>query len=476
VDLNLSEEQLQKLCKGDPEIYAFIKALLHRIDVLEQENKELKRQVGQNSNTSSKPPSSDGYRKPTNLRQSGGKKGAPNGHKGSTLKFAAVPDHIVDHSPSYCEKCQTSLEGVKEAQCERRQEFDIPAPKVVTTEHRLYHKVCPYCNHLQRAAAPAGVSAPTQYGAGFAAWTVYLSVYQLMPLERIGQLFEDLYGCRPCDKTLLSYLKSASDKLESTENTIRERLKESPVLHCDETGLRIQGETNWMHVASNALYTLLTIHTSRGSKGMKASGILAHYDGIVVHDSYAAYFRDEFLFKRQLCCAHLLRELQGITEYDKHRWSGRMKQLLQLCWKLTCKYREQGKPIPEALLKRLESRYDSILVGGEAEWQKDPVREKTGPRGRKIKSKAGNLGQRLIDHKAAILRFLYDPLVPFDNNQAERDMRMVKVKQKISGCFRTWKGAVNFARIRSVISTFIKQSRPVLASLSSALREELHLG
>ncbi|MCC3377639.1 IS66 family transposase, partial [Cohnella sp. REN36] len=282
-------------------------------------------------------------------------------------------------------------------------------------------------------------------------------------------------GCRPCDKTLLSYLESASSKLKPVENTIRERLKESAVLHCDETGLRIQGTTNWVHVASNANYTLLTLHASRGSQGMQAGGILAAYDGIVVHDSYGAYFRNEFGFERQLCCAHLLRELQGITEYDNHRWSSRMKQLLQLSWKLACKYREQEKPLPEALLQRLQSQYDAILKHGAAEWQKDPVREKTGPRGRKVKSKAGNLAQRLLAHKAAILRFLSNPQVPFDNNQAERDVRMLKVKQKISGCFRTWEGAVHFARIRSVISTLIKRSHPILASLSSAFLGELKL-
>ncbi|WP_052339687.1 IS66 family transposase [Gorillibacterium massiliense] len=197
---------------------------------------------------------------------------------------------------------------------------------------------------MQRVTAPAGIEAPTQYGTGFAAWTVYLNVYQLLPLERIGQLFEDLCGYRPFDKTLLSYLESASSKLEPIEHVIRERLKESAVIHCDETGLRIQGTTNWMHVASNVSYTLLTLHTSRGSQGMKASDILADYGGVVVHDSYAAYFRDEFKFERQLCCAHLLRELQAISEYDKHRWSGRMNNFCRFAGRLLVRAVNEESP------------------------------------------------------------------------------------------------------------------------------------
>lgn len=475
--LELSPQQVLHICKGDAEIAGHFNALLtiiqkqsEQIEALNNRVSELERQLGQNSNNSSKPPSSDGFRKPTNLRTPGGKKGAPKGHKGNTLRFAQQPDDMIVHTLTRCAGCLNSLEAVESQGYERRQVFDLPPPRIWVTEHRVEKKCCPYCNLQQSASFPARIQAPTQYGDGFAAWTCYLHAYQMLPLERIAQLFSDLTGYRPSEATLLSFLQTMSDSLEGAEQTIRAQLLQKPVAHADETGCRVEGKTQWVHVMSDANWTLLGIHPKRGSKAMDALGAIPAYKGTLVHDCMSGYFREHFFFDHALCNAHLLRECQGIAENDGHEWATRMKELLQESWKLAQTSRQDNIPLSEAAVQAIQQRYDDILEDGKQEWAKDIVRAKTGTRGRKIKSKAGNLGERLETHKESILRFLWDARVPFDNNQAERDLRMVKVKQKVSGAFRTESGAKNFARMRSVISTLLKQQLPVLSSLTNAIR------
>lgn len=477
----VDKKLIKQISHSDPEtIEAFITSLVDqftakieqytaKIEKLENRIKDLERQLGQNSRNSSKPPSSD-FRKPTNSRQPGGKKGAPKGHNGHTLLFAEAPDQVVHQTVSVCDACQASLEAVPSLGYERRQVFDLPAPRVVVTEYRAEKKCCPHCRRTQRAHFPEGVNAATQYGDGFAAWTAYLSAFQMLPLARIGQLFFDLTGYRPSDATLLSYLEVMNHRLAPVEQCVREALLKSAYLHCDETSISVQDKEHWLHTSSSSAWTLFTVHPSRGSVGMKAGGILPSYKGTVMHDSYRAYFKDEFAFSHSLCCAHLLRECQGISEHDKHTWSTQMKALLQESWKTVSVHRQRGEPLKKETIQPMQQLYDEILTQGALEWSKDPVRPKTGPRGRKTKSKAANLGQRFLDYKDAILRFLYDAKAPFDNNQAERDIRMVKVKDKVSGCFRTEQGAKVFARLRSFISTLLKQQLPVLPSLSAALR------
>lgn len=471
--MEMTPEQVLHISKGDVEIANFISSLLQRIDVLEKRVHDLERQLGQNSSNSSKPPSSDGFRKPTNLRTPGGKKGAPKGHYGHTLRFAENPDEIVTHPLTTCTHCSASLEGVTSHDYEKRQVFDLPSPRVVVIEHRIEKKCCPHCGFESQARFPKDVIAPTQYGHGFGAWTAYLSVYQLLPLERIAQLFSDLTGYRPSEATLLSHLQRMSDSLEPAEQTIRERLLKSPLVHADETGIRVEGKTQWMHNVSNANWTLLGIHPKRGSEGMNSLGVLPFYRETVVHDCFTTYFKDIYSFKHALCNAHLLRECQGIAEYDGHQWPSRMKELLQDCWKLAKTSRQSEVPLTEQVIQTIRKRYDEILEDGKNEWVKDTVRAKTGPRGRKIKSKAANLGERFLTYKESILRFLWDDQVPFDNNQAERDIRMIKIKAKVSGSFRKEYGATMFARIRSVISTLLKQNRPILHSLAHAMHGTL---
>jgi transposase len=485
--MDLTSQRVLEICKGDEEIAVYFRALLahnqqlietvayqaRRIEQLEQRVHELERQLGQNSNNSSKPPSSDGLRKPTNLRTSGGKKGAPNGHKGHTLQFAENPDEIVTHPLATCGQCSASLDTVMSITYEKRQVFDLPPPSVRVIEHRAEKKCCPQCGLQQCAAFPAHVNAPTQYGAGFTAWTAYLHAYQLLPLERIAQLFADLTGYRPSEATLLLSLQNMSNSLKETEQTIRTELFRKPLIHADETGIRLDGKTHWVHTISDADWTLLGVHPKRGSQAMDELGFLPFYLGIVVHDCLPAYFKEVYAFDHALCNAHLLRECQGIAEHDGHEWARQMKELIQESWKLASASRRTRNPMAENLIQSILTRYDDILERGKEEWSKDEVRAKTGPRGRKVKSKAANLGERLRTYKNFILRFIWDEQIPFDNNQAERDIRMVKVKQKISGSFRTESGAKIFLRLRSIISTLLKQNRPVLSSLTSAIRGQL---
>lgn len=479
--MDLTPEEVYQISKGDHEIAGFITLLLetiHRqtqqIEQLQSRVHELERQLGQNSNNSSKPPSSDGFRKPTNLRTPGGKKGAPKGHEGHTLRFSECPDEVIKHSLSVCSHCSASLVGEPCEGYERRQVFDLPQPRIVVTEHRAEKKCCPHCHTLQQATFPRGVNAPVQYGDSVTAWAVYLVAYQMLPLERACEVFADLTGYRPSEATLLSRLKIAYEQLAPYEQTIRGHLIASAVIHADETSARIEGTKQWLHNASTPCWTLQSFHDNRGSQAFDDIGLLPGYTGILMHDCHMPYFKDKYAFQHALCGAHLIRECQGIAEYDRHHWAPQMKQLLQMSWRLVQSARQANRPLAPNTIHRIEERYDAILRLGESEWRQGRMRQKTGPRGRKSKSKAANLGERFRLHKEAILRFLRDDRVPFDNNQAERDIRMVKVKHKISGTFRTWQGAEYFARARSFISTLRKQKLPILASLTSALRHQFH--
>ncbi|MFD0715715.1 IS66 family transposase [Paenibacillus sp. GCM10027626] len=482
--MKISSQQVNQICKGDEEIAGFFHELLAQnqqlmervdqqakeINELKMEVHELKRQLGQNSKNSSKPPSSDGLRKPVNQRQPGGKKGAPKGHQGHTLKFSAVPDEVIEHRIATCPNCHQSLQDAPDVGYEKRQVFDLPVPRVVVTEHRAYTTCCPHCQCTQQAPFPKEVLAPVQYGQGFTAWVAYLNVYQLLPLERMSQLLADMCGVCPSEASILWMLQNVDSALEPLETEIREQLGESPVVHADETGFRVEGKGQWLHVISNEKWTLLGVHESRGSKAIEAMGLLPGFSHIVVHDCYATYFQSSYPFSHALCNAHLLRECISIETYDGQQWATSMREFLQESWELAKTSRVEGIPLEEELLQTIEQRYDDILTEGRQEWSKADSAESRLAKGKKKQSKAANLGQRFQLHKEAILRFIRDARVPFDNNQAERDIRMAKVKMKVSGSFRTKEQAKRFARIRSVISTLRKQHLPILASLASALR------
>lgn len=469
--MKYTPEQVIEISKSDPDtIVSFITMLLAHIEKLEARVSELERQLGTNSSNSSKPPSSDGLRKPKSLRPSGGKKGAPRGHDGHTFILSAEPDEVIRHEVETCTHCSTSLLDVPAQSLVRRQVVDLPVPRLFVTEHQSETKICPCCGQKQQAVFPKGVTAPVQYGEGWNAWTAYFSVYHCLSLERIAQLFVDLTGHRPSEATLLSQIEGVSSRLEPLETVIRQKLKTSELLHADETGLRIEGRLQWLHTATNAEWTAYDVHEKRGKEAFQAIGMLPAYTGVLVHDCWASYFSGDYHFEHALCGAHLLRECQGIIDYDGHQWATELQALLREAWTETKQAREEKRAVDPQTIADLESRYDAILDRGAHEWMSPPEPEAPQKRGRKAKSKAANLAERFRLHKPAVLRFLHDARVPFDNSQAERDIRMVKEKQKVSGTFRTPEGAQRFARIRGFISTLRKQNHKVLDSLILAVR------
>ncbi|AQQ54839.1 IS66 family transposase [Planococcus lenghuensis] len=471
--MKLSPEEIKAISHSTPEeiekvltgLCTYIEKLETKIDQLETRVQDLERQLGTNSRNSSKPPSSDGFRKPKSLRKPGGKHGAPNGHKGHTLKMSATPDEVIVHEPEICTHCSYLLGEVPVHSCKKRQVLDLPVPRLIYTEHQAAAKRCPNCRHEEYGSFPQEVKAPVQYGDGVQAWTAYLNMYQHLPLERICQLFNDLTGHRPSEGTLLASLEKLSDRLEPHEQTIRVRLLDSPVVHADETGMSSDGRRNWLHLISNACWTLYHIHPKRGKEAFDDFGFLTAYKGTVVHDFWASYFNPAYKAAHALCGSHLIRECEGITEYDGHRWAAEMQTLLREALAVKKQATEAGRPVPEESAGAIEFRYDEILENGAGEWRVPPPPKNPGERGKHKKTKSANLAERFVLYKADILRFLRDGQVPFDNNQAERDVRMMKVKSKVSGPFRTEKGAIQFARIRGFISTVRKQGKNLLESL-----------
>lgn len=471
----MSENEIIKVYnEGMASVISLVKDLTQKIDSLNSEIaslnqrvQSLESQVNKNSNNSSKPPSSDGFKKTKSLRKPSGKSpGGQEGHKGHTLERVDNPDNIIEYNVDQCSKCGASLKDIIVEKHIVRQVVDLPETKVVVTEHRADVKQCPYCGHTNIAAFPEGVTQPVQYGNKLKATSVYLSQYQLIPYDRQEQFFKDLFNHDISKGTLVSINKACYGTLENIEANIKSQLTASTgVVHFDETGVSINGKLKWLHVASNDKYTYYAVHDKRGSKATDDIGILPDFKGTAVHDSWKSYNKYTNC-DHSLCCAHILRELNGITELEKQSWADEMKQLL-----LEIKFEVDKAPSTQnaLMLKQVleyENKYDAIVSTGMQEDFKINPPTNEGKHRRK-KSKSGNLLERLTLHKQEILSFMNDFDIPFDNNQAERDIRMTKVKQKISGTFRTFSGAEHFARIRGYISTLKKQSKSVIDCIES---------
>jgi transposase len=434
---------------------------------------ELEDRLAKNSRNSSKPPSSDPLTKPKpkSLRGRSGKKpGGQKGHPGSTLSLVENPEHVVVHDPEECKRCGRVLVGVEALGYERRQVVDVPPLALWVTEHRAQRKRCAGCGQVSRAPFPAEASATVVYGPRVKALMVYLMEYQLLPYERTSELLEDLFGggsagvVAPGVGTLHSALEGCFEGLKETEEAIKEGLRRAQVSHFDETGLRVEGEGMWVHVASTDELTHYAVHPKRGSEATRQIGILPLFRGIAVHDGLSAYWHYEQCAGHALCNAHHLRELTFLEEEHAQQWAGRMKALLLEIEEAVRKETDRGGRClaPARRVEEFEMRYQKLLEAG---LKANPPPIRTGKRGRPKQSKGKNLLDRLEKHRCEVLRFMNDFSVPFDNNQAERDIRMVKVRQKVSGCFRTIEGAAMFCRIRGYISTVRKQGENVLAAL-----------
>jgi transposase len=435
---------------------------------------ELEDRLAKNSRNSSKPPSSDDIAKPKpkSLRGKSGKKpGGQKGHPGTTLSLAENPEHVVLHRPEMCEGCGGLLseETSELSGYERRQVVDLPALLALeVTEHRAQRDRCLGCGTITTAPFPVEASARVGYGPRIEALMVYLMKYQLLPYERASELLEDLFGePAPGAGTLYSAVERCFEGLEQTEEAFKEGLlggSEEVVGGFDETGLRVECKGMWVHVASTDELTHYAVHEKRGVEATKEIGILPSFKGVAMHDGLSSYWQYEQCL-HALCNAHHLRELRFVEEEHEQAWAGRMKALLL---EIEEALREEaalgGRHLAPEKVEKFEKRYQRLLEAGV---KANPPPERTGKRGRPKKTKGQNLVDRLDKYREAVLRFMRDFRVPFDNNRAERDLRMVKVRQKISGCFRTRRGAQMFCRIRGYISTARKQGENVLAALES---------
>jgi len=449
-----TREELLPLARSHPEVLVdIILALQERLVQLEERVKELEAQLARNSSNSAKPPSSDGLSKPgpKSLRAPSGRKpGGQPGHPGHTLQRVKIPDHIEVHRLEACPQCGGRGLGREPAlDYESRQVFDLPERALAVTEHRAEIKGCPHCEQTVRAEFPEGVKAPVQYGPRFQSLLVYLNQQQLLPYDRLAQLCEDLFGQPMSVATLAAANERAYHQLQPFALALVNQVPLAEVVHLDESGLRVDGTLHWLHVASTATLTCYGVHPKRGTEAMDALGIVGACRQWVVHDHWKPYFAYAQC-QHALCNEHLLRELKFLWEEDGQVWARQLSDLLSELHRR----RQQHGEFNERQFKQARQRYRNVVRRGR---YRHP-RLATG-QGRCAQSKAANLLDRLEDFDWNILAFLWDGRVPFTNNQAEQDIRMIKVRQKISGCFRTLRGAQVFCRIRSYLSTCRKQGR-----------------
>jgi transposase len=441
-------------------------ALRAECQVLRDEVQSLKEQVAKDSHNSSKPPSSDGLAKPKpkSLRQPSGRPtGGQPGHPGHALRMVEKPDHIVPHKVERCAGCGRSLVKQPPERVERRQVFDLPEPKLEITEHQSEVKTCP-CGCVNRAAFPPEAVAPVQYGPRVKSVGVYLGEYQLLPFDRLAEIMRDLFACESFSEgTLANFKADCSQRLEPVEAAIRDLAAAAPVAGFDETGVRATGSLHWLHTVSTRLLTWYYAHKRRGCEAMDAAGILADFQGCAVHDFWKSYF--DYDCDHALCNGHLLRELVFLWEEQTQKWAKDMiDHLLAIKATVATAGAAGLSALPPSDQERFLKTYERIVQAGYAQ---NPVAPAHGPkrRGRRKQSKARNLLDRFRDHPDSILAFMRDFSIPFDNNQSERDLRMMKLRQKISGTFRSLAALVNFCRIRGYVATARKNGVNALDAL-----------
>ena len=341
---------------------------------------------------------------------------------------------------------------------------DLPLPRLVVREHQAEQKLCPSCHRLSVAAFPEEVRAPVQYGPVIGAIGVYLVQQHLLPLARTCEVLEDLSGVSMSEGILCKLIARCAKHLAEVEQRLKAALMQVEVIHQDETGIDVAGKRHWMHVTCTAKLTHYQVHASRGQEALKAIGILPSFGGTSVHNGWGSYFR--YGCSHAVCNVHLVRELTFLAEEQGASWAAELKALLLDMKEATEQAREQGKIwLDPVEVVDWEAGFLEVLA--QADQAHPHAQAPPGHRERWKQSAARNLLDRVRKHQQAVLAFLEDLRVSFDNNQAERDLRMVKVQQKIAGTFRSPVGAQAFCRLRSVLSTWRKQGRSALAALET---------
>ena len=484
---SLREQTLAAYTLGPEAVVALVEGLVAgfgeqvervtaRMAALEAENtglraeiEVLRGQLGKDSHNSSKPPSSDGLKRvPKSLRgKSGRRPGGQPGHPGHSLTLSEQPDAVVVHQPLSCGGCGQDLGGAPVLRRERRQVIDLPAVRAQVVEHQAETRSCLGCRQETTAPFPADVRASVQYGPQVATLAGYLHQEQLLPVERTGRVLGEVFGCPISGGTLERMVARCADAVGGIVEAIKQAAIASTVLHSDETGLSLNGKTTWLYVASTDQLTWYATHPKRGREGLDALGVLPAVRGRVVHDGLWSYWQYEHC-THALCNAHHLRELTFVEEVLKQAWAGTLKTLLLEIKAAAEQARAAGLlALPVAAQQAWTARYEALVAEGQRLNPPTPTARKVG---RPKRSEAGNLALRLTTHQQETLAFMTDLQVPFDNNQAERDLRMMKLRQKISGCFRSNIALDRFCQIRSYVSTLRKQRFPILASLADAFR------
>ena len=477
-----TREALIELCRTDPEkvadllllIWGKLEELAEIVEKQFLEIDELKAKLSKNSRNSSKPPSTDKSNsarkqpKKKDTKKGNRKPGGQKGHKGATLEQTPNPEHIVKlESPQKC-TCGEDLSEVEASDQQIRQVFDLPPEiKVEATQYQAPICQCPSCGRKNVGKFPPEVSAPVQYGARIRAAATYLHVYHLTPYDRLSEIFDHLFGCGLSTGVLPRFIKKSAACAKPLHNEIKEKIKFSKFMHNDETGLNILDKTSWLHTASTPEYAYFKVTQGRSFADIESVGVFKNYAGRSIHDFLAAYLKFEGL-KHGLCNAHHLRELTYVEEELDQQWAGEMSGLL-----LEIKNRIANLQPGENLLdaesqKQFRETYRRIIQKG-YETNPHPQR-KPGQRGRLAKGKSLNLLERFEKHEEEVLAYMIHG-VPFDNNEAERDLRMMKTRQKISGCFRSLEWANRFAEIRSIITSAKKKSVDIYKLLQTILTD-----
>ncbi len=445
------------------------RALREQVAVLSRRIHELEARLAKDSHNSHLPPSSDRFpRQPRSLRKRSQKKaGGQPGHPGSTLEWSETPDLVLVYPVECCQHCGRDLCELESLRVERRQVLDLLPVRHLVIEHQAQQKCCPGCHQISAAPFPNDVRAPVQYGAAFGAVGVYLVQQQLLPYERACEVMQDLLGAAMSVGTLQALVERCAQQLEPVEQQIKAALSQAEVLHQDETGLYVGGKRQWMHVSATAQLTHYAVHAKRGKAALDAIGILKDFAGVSVHDGWQSYW--QLGCGHALCNVHHLRELTYLEEEQQQAWASEIKELLLDSKAAVQQVRALGQQHLHPLeVADWKAHYGALLLEGYLANPPDPP-PKTGKKGRPKQSAARNLLDRLSKHQQAVLLFLDNFAVPFDNSLAERDLRMLKVQQKISGCFRSEAFAVAFCRIRGYLSTLRKQGMALLTALEQAL-------